>query len=74
MYTGFSLCGKSTQGKPCSGPVRDCRVYNNQKKYVRLQKGFEPILENQNGLTRKHFTWCASIIYAKLLPQVQLRV
>ena len=24
---------------------------------------------DQNGLTRKHFTWCASIIYAKLLPQ-----
>jgi hypothetical protein len=21
MKTGFSLCGKSTQGKPCTGPV-----------------------------------------------------
>ena len=21
MKTGFSLCGKTTQGKPCSGPV-----------------------------------------------------
>ena len=45
-----------------------------ESKYVQIQKNFEPIMKNQNGLTRKHFTWCASIIYAKLLPQVQLRV
>ena len=24
MKTGFSLCENTTQGKPCSGPVRDC--------------------------------------------------
>ena len=26
MKTGFSLCGNTTQGKPCTGPVRDCSV------------------------------------------------
>ena len=26
MKTGFSLCGKTTQGKPCTGPVGDCSV------------------------------------------------
>ena len=34
MKTGFSLCGNNTQGKPCSGPVRDCSVGNTDAKYI----------------------------------------
>jgi hypothetical protein len=52
MKTGFSLCGKTTQGKPCSGPVRDCSVHTGQKilkiqpsvtaaAYIRQQKETE---------------------------------
>ena len=57
MKTGFSLCifslcGKTTQGKPCTGPVWDCSVRTGQKilkiqqcvtaaAYIRQQKETE---------------------------------
>ena len=46
MKTGFSLCGKSTQKKPCSGPVQDysvlpfrCHCCTSEKSFIeRLRK------------------------------------
>ena len=56
MKTGFSLCGNTTQGKPCSGPVlalyvRDCSV--GKKKLGRNPRSDQDLCKKGNKSPNK---------------------